>query len=390
MNIRQKIRQYTNSSHKTLLGVGPMSQNIVDVTIELAEKHDVPLMLIASRRQIDSEYHGGGYVNNWTTEDFSRYVRSKSQEQKVVLARDHGGPWQNESEKLKCLSLEEAMASAKRSYEADIDAGFQILHIDPSISLTGAVSACDSLERALELYGHCWEYAQSSGADIAFEIGTEEQQAGGVGTFDDLINQITAISEFCESSSIPSPLYVVVQTGTKVMELRNVGCFESPVRVKGQIPSEILVPKIAEICSAKSIFLKQHNTDYLSDNALKAHPYLGIHAANVAPEFGVAETIGLFEIFENFELGRHKEKFIELAVASGKWKKWMLLDTKAGEVEQAKIAGHYIFATDEFLDLKSEINTVVQKKGICLDDHLKQHVRDSIMRYLRAFRLVKS
>ena len=65
-----KIRQYTNSSHKTLLGVGPMSQNIVDVTIELAEKHDVPLMLIASRR-IDSEYHGGGYVNNWTTEDFS-------------------------------------------------------------------------------------------------------------------------------------------------------------------------------------------------------------------------------------------------------------------------------------------------------------------------------
>ena len=53
----------------------------------------------------------------------------------------------NESEKLKCLSLEEAMASAKRSYEADIDAGFQILHIDLSISLTVAVSACDSLER---------------------------------------------------------------------------------------------------------------------------------------------------------------------------------------------------------------------------------------------------
>ena len=145
MNIRQKIRKYTNNGHKTLLGVGPMSQNIVDVTIELAEKYDAPLMLIASRRQIDSDYHGGGYVNNWTTEDFSKYVRSKSQEQKVVLARDHGGPWQNESEKLNCLSLEEAMASAKRSYETDIDAGFQILHIDPSVSINGVVSAYDSL-----------------------------------------------------------------------------------------------------------------------------------------------------------------------------------------------------------------------------------------------------
>ena len=45
-----------------------------------------------------------------------------------------------------------------------------------------------------------------------------------------------------------------------------------------------------EICNRYDIFKKEHNTDYLSDEALQWHPRFGIHAANVAPEFGVAET----------------------------------------------------------------------------------------------------
>ena len=35
--------------------------------------------------------------------------------------------------------------------------------------------------------------------------------------------------------------------------------------------------------------MKEHNADYLT-NDLSWHPKLGIHAANVAPEFGVVET----------------------------------------------------------------------------------------------------
>ena len=68
--IAEKIKEYTFYGYRTLLGVGPMSQNIVDVTIEIADKYNAPLMLIASRRQVDSQLHGGGYVNNWTTETF--------------------------------------------------------------------------------------------------------------------------------------------------------------------------------------------------------------------------------------------------------------------------------------------------------------------------------
>ena len=61
----------------TLLAVGPMSKNCVDATIELSNRYNTPIMLIASRRQIDSKDFGGGYVNNWTTETFSSYVKKR-------------------------------------------------------------------------------------------------------------------------------------------------------------------------------------------------------------------------------------------------------------------------------------------------------------------------
>ena len=134
--IHNKIQSLLTKKRCTLLGVGPMSANCVDAAIELSNVFDSTLMLIASRRQIDSEQFGGGYVNNWTTSEFAEYVIDRDKKGKILLARDHGGPWQSEFEKTKS-SLRHAMESAKLSYKADIDSGFQILHIDPSIDIHG-------------------------------------------------------------------------------------------------------------------------------------------------------------------------------------------------------------------------------------------------------------
>ena len=81
--------------------------------------------LIASRRQIDSEEFGCGYVNNWSTKEYSKYVIEKDKKGKILLARDHGGPWQHPNEIQHNLSLREAMESAKKSYLADIEADFR-------------------------------------------------------------------------------------------------------------------------------------------------------------------------------------------------------------------------------------------------------------------------
>ena len=61
------------NSKGALLGVGPMSKNCIDVVIEIANEYDVPIPLIASRRQIDSINLDGGYVCNWHKK-FADYV----------------------------------------------------------------------------------------------------------------------------------------------------------------------------------------------------------------------------------------------------------------------------------------------------------------------------
>ena len=95
MIVKQRLINFMSNRCSTLLGVGPMSKNCVDATIELANQYKTPLMLIASRRQIDSEEFGGGYVENWTTQEFSNYISSQDKQNNIILARDHGGPWQN-------------------------------------------------------------------------------------------------------------------------------------------------------------------------------------------------------------------------------------------------------------------------------------------------------
>lgn len=385
--IHQRLETFLNKRRCTLLGVGPMSINCVDAAIELANDHEVPLLLIASRRQIDSEEFGGGYVNNWTTQDFAQYVTDRDKKGKILLARDHGGPWQSLKEKEAGLGLRRAMDSAKSSYLADIKAGFQVIHIDPSVDIHGKPDVDEVLDRVFDLYEYCWTQAQQNRQEIIFEIGTEEQ-SGSTNSQEELDYTLNAVKQFCVKNRLPQPTFVVIQCGTRVMETRNVGSFDSPIRVADEIPAEIQLPKMIEICNRHGIFMKEHNTDYLSDEALQWHPRLGIHAANVAPEFGVAETRALLSVFESNGLTGYADRFLEIAYDSKKWDKWMLPDTKATDRDRSIIAGHYVFAKDACQELKKEASGELSKKGIDLESFLKEQVKQSILRYLVNFRLV--
>ncbi len=383
--IKDRLENLMKKRRCTLLGVGPMSKNCVDATIELANDYQVPLMLIASRRQIDSEAFGGGYVNNWTTEEYSRYVIDQDKKGFIILARDHGGPWQNTIEKEQKLSLKRAMESAKKSYEADILSGFEVIHIDPSEDIFGNSTTDQILDRVYELLEFCTSVAQRASKDIAFEIGTEEQ-SGGTNTREQLEYVLQNVLSFCDKNKIQRPTFIVIQTGTKVMETRNVGTFDWPLRITGELPAEIQVPQMIELCNKYNIFMKEHNTDYLSDEALSWHPKFGIHAANVAPEFGVEETRAFLKLLEDYKLPKLTDRFIDLAYNSHKWDKWMLPNTNAGKRERAIIAGHYVFAKPEFQEIKQEVQK--SAKDVDIDQYLKDRVKLSIMRYLKAFRLL--
>ncbi len=384
--IRERLQRLALQK-RTILGVGPMSTNCIDSVIELANIYEVPILLIASRRQIDSEEFNGGYVNKWTTSQLAEYVFSKDAKGMVYLCRDHGGPWQNTVEQEKGMGLHDAMESAKRSYLADIEAGFQILHIDPSVDIHGNPGMQEIIDRVLELYEYCWDNCSKIGRKLEFEIGTEEQ-SGSTGSALEFEKMLKRVNCYCDKYHMPRPLFTVVQNGTKVVETRNVGSFDVAVRVADEVAPEIQIPLMEKICTREGVMIKAHNTDYLSDDSLKWYPRLGIHAANVAPEFGVVETRAFMSLLEENNLYDIENRFIEMVVESGKWKKWMAPNTKTTDKDKAQIAGHYMYSSDGFIELKTIVSDILIKKGINMDEYLKNQVKKSILRYLVDFRMV--
>ena len=380
-NLKNALEKNSNA---TILGVGPMSKNCVDAALDLSKESILPIMLISSRRQID---YNSGYVNNWDTKNYSEYIiNSKAN---VILARDHGGPWQSDKDIKEKYDYQQAMQSAKYSFEVDIDSGFQFLHIDPCIDIQQNLNINTILDRLFELYEHCWEYAQLNKKEIYFEVGTEEQKEG-FNTEDDIKFVLDEITKFCQKKNIPKPFYVVVQTGTKVMETRNIGEFDSELKDEELIKAiNSKLNRIKKICDSYGVFIKEHNADYLSDRTLLIHPKSGIHAANVAPEFGVVETRAFCKILKENNLQNLLENFLEISYNSKKWEKWVLNKDKLSDKECAIISGHYVFSSQSFQQIKDNAKKILSTKMIDLDEYLKNCVKQSILRYLNNFNLIK-
>ena len=153
------IKNLRDAQKCTLLGIGPMSKNCVDSTIRISNEYDLPIMIIASRRQIECKEFGGGYVNNWSTEEFSKYIEKNDRNQNIILCRDHGGPYQNENENKKKYSFDEVMENAKKSFSVDIQSNFQIIHIDPTENLISDLTQDEMLNRIYNLYEFCYSIA---------------------------------------------------------------------------------------------------------------------------------------------------------------------------------------------------------------------------------------
>lgn len=389
MSSASKMIEQLGAVRCTQLGVGPMSEAVVLATIDLATSLRLPIMLIASRRQVECEELGGGYVNGWTTRTFAEYVRRRDPSGFVILCRDHGGPWQNTVEVEKKLSAHDAMQSAKHSFEQDIQCGFEILHIDPSVGLNVAPGPSEVLERIKELFLFCHEKAKNHKKEIYFEFGKEEQgtQVGGDEDFTMFLDELLL---FSKKNRLPKPLFVVGQTGTKVVERRNIGAFEKHFRDPGEIPPEIQIPKLVDVCNKKGIFLKAHNADYLSNESLRWHNQLGIHAANVAPEFGIGETVQILALCKEFGFSEEEEEFLSLAYESRKWEKWLAPNTASTDREKAIIAGHYVFSTPNFRELRERLNRKCRARNVDLDKCLVEKIKQLIYRYLFNFNLIRN
>ena len=205
----------------TLLGIGPMSKNCVQATLELSKEDDYPVMFIASRNQVDADELGGGYVNGWNQFTFAQAVQEVAEEinydNLYYLCRDHGGPWQRDKERNDHLPVKEAMDLGKKSYIADIEAGFDLLMIDPTKDPfeIGKVIPLDIvLERTVELIEFCEsERKKRNLPEIGYEVGTEETN-GGLTSTETYETFILRLKEELSKRNLPMPTFIVGQTGT--------------------------------------------------------------------------------------------------------------------------------------------------------------------------------
>ncbi|MBL7170714.1 MAG: class II D-tagatose-bisphosphate aldolase, non-catalytic subunit [Candidatus Omnitrophica bacterium] len=372
----------------TLLGIGPMSTEVIYAGLELARELDFPLILIASRNQIDIKEFGGGYVNGWDQKEFRSAIDKMAEDVgfKGLLykCRDHGGPWQRDKEKKGKLPPEEAMDIAKKSFLADMEAGFNLLHIDPTKDPhkrdTNLV-----IERTIELIEFLENERRKRGtSEIGYEVGTEDIQGGLTqnSVFKDFLSKLTTS---LKKRNLPMPDFIVGQTGTLVKMTENVGDFSS-----------YKAKELVSIAQKFGIGFKEHNADYLDKKILEGHPSIGITASNVAPEFGVAQTKAYLKLAEEAGDTRFISSFEEAVVKSNRWQKWLfkedegltpeaLARNKEKRYDVTETCGHYILEEPE---VKESISNLFKRAFTFNPERfVRDSIKAAISNYVTAFNL---
>ena len=295
--------------------IGPMSKNIVDAIIEFSTETDYLIGLIPSRRQVEWD---GGYVNNWTTKEFSKYSNS------LILKRDHSGPGQGYVDDDGYTSLEHDCKY------------FNLIHIDPWKKYP---QYSEGLKWTIDMIKFCY----TKNSNIEFEIGTEES----IRRFEPTeLNQLV-IDLY---NSLPTKIfkqikYLVIQSGTSLKETTNTGEYD-----KGRLLSMVNVAKHWGLVS------KEHNGDYIPSTLIKEKMSLGLDSINIAPEFGLIETQTYLD--NNIDVN----KFWEVCYKSKRWEKWVNpdFDPLTQKKDLIKICGHYVLSNPEFLEIKPNIDTQIK------------------------------
>ena len=295
--------------------IGPMSLNVVDSILEYTQETGNPIGLIPSRRQVEWD---GGYVNRWTTEFFSKYAN------KIILKRDHSGPGQGYTDDDGFKSLEHDCKY------------LDMIHIDPWKKYQ---SYEEGLTWTLKMIKFCYKLNPS----IEFEVGTEESiRKFEAIDIDILLTDLRLNLTIKEFNQIK---YAVIQSGTSLKENTNTGEYD-----KDRLTSMIKIVKKHDLLS------KEHNGDYISIELIKEKMDLGLDAINIAPEFGLIETLSYING------GIDIDKFWKICYDSKRWEKWVNsdFDPFLQKLDLIKICGHYVLSNPKFLKIKPDIDDIIK------------------------------
>jgi tagatose-1,6-bisphosphate aldolase non-catalytic subunit AgaZ/GatZ len=214
------------------------------------------------------------------------------------------------------------MGNVKQSIEACIQAGYALLHIDPTVDRTlkpGQAIAIETVvDRTVELIGFAEDVRDRYGLpEISYEVGTEEVH-GGMVDLSGFDRFMVLLRDEMEKAGLSHvwPCFFVAQVGTDLHTTK----FD---REAAQAIYQRLHPS--------GSLAKGHYTDWVA--RLQDYPRSGMGGANVGPEFAAEEFNALADLTrkENALLQRDRRGetsdfmvVLQSAIVdSGRWQKWL-------------------------------------------------------------------
>lgn len=393
---RIDVLQAETGIPRTIFAACPNSPAVIRASLRAAKRNNAPIYFAATLNQVDCD---GGYTG-MTQEDFTRLVRFETERVHftgpVIVAIDHGGPWLKDRQRTEKWSTEDAMNGVKKSFEAAVLAGYDLIHVDPTVDINVPKGEIIDIHvvaaRTVELIAHTEAFRKSKGLPaISYEVGTEEVHGGLADetTFDTFI---TELKKGLINAGLPDiwPCFIVGKVGTDL----DTTLFDGEVAKR-------LTSKVRPLGS----YIKGHYTDDVANP--QDYPLCGMGAANVGPEFTISEYRALCEL-EQMEKDYHaqgrvavlshmKEILLEEVHESHRWEKWLHADEEGLDLceltpeRQDWIVAtccRYIWQQPRPLSARGTLYANLTRLGIDAEEIVLGRIERDMDKYFRAFNLI--
>lgn len=380
---------------RTIFAACPNSISVIRAALKSAKRCNSPVKFAATLNQVDLD---GGYTG-LTPLEFVRTIRLNAYNlnvtSPVIIAIDHGGPWLKDVHKNENWQYSKTMEAVKKSFEAAISAGYDLIHVDPTIDINpgGKKISIDLVaERTLELISHTENFRlKNNFAPISYEVGTEEVH-GGLADLQVFRRFLELLKNGLKERGMPDvwPCFVVGKVGTDL----HTTTFDPEV-----------ARQLTEIAGSYGCFIKGHYSDNVTNP--EAYPESGMGAANVGPEFTEKEYDALMELeqVQQILLADGKiAKIIDLkkvlwesVVRSGRWRKWLLSNENPDDFYSIsgarqewliKTGCRYIWEEPAVVSIRSKLYQNLSLQGIDAALIVESSIERAMDRYFYKFNLV--
>ena len=381
---------------RTIFAACPNSPAVISASIRAAKRNNAPIYFAATLNQIDCD---GGYTG-MTQAEFTRMIRFEVERVHftgpVIVAIDHGGPWLKDKQRTEKWSVKDAMDGVKKSFEAAVLAGYDLIHVDPTVDINVPKGETIDIRlvaaRTVELIAHVENFRKQKGLPaISYEVGTEEVHGGLADekTFDTFIQEL---KKGLVNVGLPDvwPCFIVGKVGTDL-----------DTTVFDPVVARSLTSKVRPLGS----YIKGHYTDDVANP--EEYPLCGMGAANVGPEFTISEYRALCELEElevKYEaegrvavLSHMKDVLHEAVHESHRWEKWLHEDEQGKDLCELTEARQdwivatccrYIWQQPAPLAARGFLYANLQRLGIDPEQIVLGRIERDMDTYFRAFNLI--